>query len=241
MTYGLFITYGHPELMGMSSMAGDENGHRAIELMRMLPRLCRTRISRVRDLGPAEPVASVFQRALELSPNSADAHGWYAHLLVREGQYDEGFAEVETAIEIDPLAPGRRMGTAMNGLSSRRYDVVIREAQGALALQPTVDVSRFYEALAYLLTRRFDDCLNVLGDTFPGLRAMCQHSRGNETAAMQIIDSLKSALGSASEPRNQAEMVLYRDIAMFYAWVGNVGEALSWFEPAFAWSHNAVI
>ena len=160
--------------------------------------------------------------------------------MYKRQQYDEGFAEVETAIEIDPLAPGRRMGTAMNGLSSRRYDVVIREAQGALALQPTVDVSRFYEALAYLLTRRFDDCLNVLGDTFPGLRAMCQHSRGNETAAMQIIDSLKSALGSASEPRNQAEMVLYRDIAMFYAWVGNVGEALSWFEPAFAWSHNAV-
>ena len=128
----------------------------------------------------------------------------------------------------------------MNGLAARRYDVVIREAQGALALQPTVDVSRFYEALAYLLTRRFDDCLNVLGDTFPGLRAMCQHSRGNEAEAMQIVDSLKSALGSASEPRNQAEMVLYRDIAMFYAWVGNVGEALSWFEPAFAWSHNAI-
>jgi len=57
---------------------------------------------------------------------------------------------------------------------------------------------------------------------------------------MQIVDSLKSALGSASEPRNQTEMVLYRDIAMFYAWIGNVGEALSWFEPAFAWSHNAI-
>ena len=242
MTYGLFITYGHPELNGYELYGrGMKMANRAIELDEDAAEAYAARgFLGLRDLGPAEPVASDFQRALELSPNSADAHGWYAHLLVREGQYDEGFAEVETAIEIDPLAPGRRMGTAMNGLSSRRYDVVIREAQGALALQPTVDVSRFYEALAYLLTRRFDDCLNVLGDTFPGLRAMCQHSRGNETAAMQIIDSLKSALGSASEPRNQAEMVLYRDIAMFYAWVGNVGEALSWFEPAFAWSHNAV-
>ena len=242
MTYGMFITYGHPELNGYELHGrGMKMANRAIELDEDAAEAYAARgFLGLRDLGPAEPVASDFQRALELSPNSADAHGWYAHLLVREGQYDEGFAEVETAIEIDPLAPGRRMGTAMNGLSSRRYDVVIREAQGALALQPTVDVSRFYEALAYLLTRRFDDCTNVLGDAFPGLRAMCQHSRGNEAEAMQIIDSLKSALGSASEPSNQAEMVLYRDIAMFYAWVGNVGEALSWFEPAFAWSHNAV-
>ena len=242
MTYGLFITYGHPELNGYELYGrGMRMANRAIELDEDAAEAYAARgFLGLRDLGPAEPVASDFQRALELSPNSADAHGWYAHLFIREGQDEEGLAASEMAIEIDPLAPGRRVGSAWNGLSARRYDVVIREAQRALALQPTVDVSRFYEALAYLLTRRFDDCLNVLGDTFPGLRAMCQHSRGNEDAAMQIVDSLKSALGSASEPRNQAEMVLYRDIAMFYAWVGNVGEALSWLEPAFAWSHNAV-
>ena len=242
MTYGLFITYGHPELNGYELYGrGMRMANRAIELDEDAAEGYAAR-GYIGNEGnaPADLVEADLERALELSPNSSDARGWYGHFLVREGRDEEGIAASEMAIEIDPLAPGRRIGTAMNGLSARRYDVVIREAQGALALQPTVDVSRFYEALAYLLTRRFDDCLNVLGDTFPGLRAMCQHSRGNEDAAMQIVDSLKSALGSASEPRNQAEMVLYRDIAMFYAWVGNVGEALSWFEPAFAWSHNAV-
>ena len=63
--------------------------------------------------GRYEPTASDFERALELSPNSADAHGWYAHLLVREGHDDEAFAENEMAIEIDPLAPGRRMGLSL--------------------------------------------------------------------------------------------------------------------------------
>lgn len=64
------------------------------------------------------------------------------------------------------------MGTAMDGLTARRHDVVVRQAQGALALHPNVTVSSFDEGLAYLLRRQFDDCLEVLGDAFPGLRAM---------------------------------------------------------------------
>ena len=49
-----------------------------------------------------------------------------------------------------------------------------------------------------------------------------------------------SSWASSGQPGSQAEMALYRDLAMFYAWVGNVAETLSWLEPAFAWSHNAV-
>ena len=101
-------------------------------------------------------------------------------------------------------------------------------------------VPRFLQALAHLLARRLDDCLNVLGNAFPGVRAMCQHSQGDEAAAIQVVDSLRSTVGSGSEPENHEEMVLYRDISMFYAWIGNAGESLSWLERAFSWSHNAI-
>ena len=57
---------------------------------------------------------------------------------------------------------------------------------------------------------------------------------------MEMLDSFKSALGSASEPSNREEMLSYRDIAMFYAWIGEVDEALDWLDRAFLWSHNAV-
>ena len=117
---------------------------------------------------------------------------------------------------------------------------MIRETQGALALQPTVDASRFYQALAYLFTRRFDDCTNVLGDAFPGVRTMCQHSRGNEEGVIQIVDSLKSTLESSNEPAGHAESVLYRDIAMFYAWIGNAEESLDWLERVSSWSHTLI-
>lgn len=57
---------------------------------------------------------------------------------------------------------------------------------------------------------------------------------------MQSVDSWKSALRSVAEPSNHAEMVSHRDIATFYAWVGDVDEALAWMERAFTWSHNPV-
>ena len=242
MTYGLFTIYGHPELDGYELYGrGMAMANRAVELDQDAAEAYLSRAGLLlRGFAPAEPVASDFQRALELSPNSTDAHGWYAHLLIREGQEEEGLAETQMAIEIDPLAPGRRNGAALDGLGARRYDFAATAAQQALALEPTLAVPRFLQALAHLLARRLDDCLNVLGDAFPGVRAMCQHSRGDETTAMQVVDSLKNALGPGNEPQNHEEMVLYRDISMFYGWIGDPDESLAWLERAFSWSHNAI-
>tara|TARA_B100001179_G_C18233326_1_gene250915 strand:- start:101 stop:394 length:294 start_codon:yes stop_codon:yes gene_type:complete len=57
---------------------------------------------------------------------------------------------------------------------------------------------------------------------------------------MQVVDSLKNALGPGNEPQNHEEMVLYRDISMFYGWIGDPDESLAWLERAFSWSHNAI-
>ena len=242
MAYGLLITYGHPELNGYDLYGlGMGMANRAIELDEDAAEAYAARgYLETKALSPAEPIEADFQRALELSPNSADAHGWYGHLLVREGQHDEASAQAGKALEIDPLHPGKRYGAAFDAIASDRYDFVIREAQRAVALEPTLTVPYFLHALANLLDGRPDDCLNVLGDLSPGIRAMCQHSRGEVSRSMQMLDSLKSTLGSTNEPASHAEMLSYRDIAMFYAWVGDVDETLDWMERAVSWSHLAV-
>ena len=242
MAYGLFVTWGHPELNGYELYGrGMRMANRAIELDEDAAEAYFARgYMEHMALSPAEPIEADFQRALELSPNSSDAHGWYAHFLVREGQHDEALAENEMAIEIDPLAPGRRMGAALGALGSRRNNVAATAAQRGLALGPTLELGRYLEALAHLLARKLDDCLNILGDRYPGVRAMCQYSQGDEAAALQVIDSLKNTVSSTSVPQNHSEMLSYREIAMFYAWVGNVDETLEWLERAFAWSPYAV-
>ena len=242
MAYGLFVAWGHPELNGYELYGrGMRMANQAIELDNDAAEGYAARgYLETNAFGRYELTASDFERALELSPNSADAHGWYAHLLVREGHDDEALAENEMAIEIDPLAPGRRMGAALGAISSRRNNAAATAAQRGLALGPTLELGRYIEALAHLLARKLDDCLNVLGDRYPGVGAMCQHSQGDEAAALQVIDSLKNTVSSTSEPQNHSEMLSYRELAMFYAWVGNVDESLAWLERAFSWSHNAI-
>lgn len=51
-----------------------------------------------------------LKRAVELNPNYAYAHLWYAHLLAMVGRTDEALVAATRAIEIDPLTPDVQAG-----------------------------------------------------------------------------------------------------------------------------------
>lgn len=51
-----------------------------------------------------------FKQAVELNPNYANAHQWYAQLLAMVGRNDEALAEAKRAVEIDPLSPDIQAG-----------------------------------------------------------------------------------------------------------------------------------
>lgn len=52
------------------------------------------------DWGESE---THFKRALELDPESAQAHAFYAHLLSNIGRHEEALAQIKRAREIDPI------------------------------------------------------------------------------------------------------------------------------------------
>ena len=45
-----------------------------------------------------------YRRAIQLDPNYATAHHWYAELLAYRGRFDEAFARIERARQLDPLS-----------------------------------------------------------------------------------------------------------------------------------------
>ncbi|MEE8426736.1 MAG: winged helix-turn-helix domain-containing protein [Woeseiaceae bacterium] len=54
----------------------------------------------------AEQAQEYFLKAIELSPNYATAHDWYAWTVLRgNARYEEALVHIRKAIELDPMAP----------------------------------------------------------------------------------------------------------------------------------------
>jgi tetratricopeptide (TPR) repeat protein len=51
-----------------------------------------------------EAAEIAHQRALELAPDSARAHGWYGGYLTRKGEVDRGIREIQLALSLDPIS-----------------------------------------------------------------------------------------------------------------------------------------
>ena len=77
-----------------------------------------------------------FLRAIDLNPNDAIAHQFYAQLLSNSLRHDEAIAEIERARAIDPLAPTMHTFAAMMYSFVGRYDVGFAAVRHALTLDP---------------------------------------------------------------------------------------------------------
>jgi serine/threonine-protein kinase len=187
-----------------------------------------------RSSGPAEPIAADFKRAVELRPNSADVHQWYAGFLAREGRYDEAFAEAERAVALDPLALGTRITLSSLGLAARRYVVAEREAARTTALEPSLTRVSALQGLGNLLSGRPDRCAALPLGPYVGVRALCLHSLGRVREASQIADSLRARFTAGTRGDSVVNPVLAAwGLADYYAWTGNAEESLAWLERAY--------
>jgi TolB-like protein/DNA-binding winged helix-turn-helix (wHTH) protein len=101
-----------------------------------------------------------FQRAIELNPNYATAHQWYAQCLALQGRFSEALAHSERARALDPLSTIVVADHAVILYFARQYERAIDASHTVLAMEPSsgrvplvpslVQKGRAPEALAYL-------------------------------------------------------------------------------------------
>lgn len=87
-----------------------------------------------------------FQRAIELNPNYATAHHWYAEHLTWLGRFDEALQESERARQLDPLS---LIIAADNGAIlyySRQYDRAIAQFLAVREMDPNFPRSYLIDA-----------------------------------------------------------------------------------------------
>jgi len=102
-----------------------------------------------------------YRLAIQLNPNYATAHHWYAEFLGLQGRFDESFAEMARARQLDPLSLIMDADYGAILYFAREYDRAIEQFRAVLEMEPDfprahmviyafVEKGQFAEALAEL-------------------------------------------------------------------------------------------
>jgi TolB-like protein len=91
-----------------------------------------------------------FKRALELNPNNAQAHQWYADYLLAMGRFDESLAEIERARALDPLSIFINWDVGRVLYHAGRFDESLAEFRKTLVLNENFARTHWYLVRVYL-------------------------------------------------------------------------------------------
>jgi tetratricopeptide (TPR) repeat protein len=101
-----------------------------------------------------------FRRAIQLDPQYATAHQWYAEFLSWQGRFDEAFAESKQARQLDPLSLIIAGDYASILYLSRQYDSTVKQWRSVLELDPNYDRARDVMIPAFLQLGRYDEAVD---------------------------------------------------------------------------------
>lgn len=175
-----------------------------------------------------------FRRAIELNPNYATGHHWYAEHLAWRGRFDEALRESERARQLDPLS---LIIAADNGAIlyySRQYDRAIAQFKVVRELDPDFPRGAVIFC-AYMQKGMFEEARAVMDK--PGVNpwqlsnmAYLYGRAGESAKARQKIKELLEL--------NQRQPVDPMIVAQAYVGIGNNDEAIAWLEKAYTQHSN---
>jgi len=139
-----------------------------------------------------------FRRSIELNPNYATAHHWYAEYLAWQGRYDEAFREIELARQLDPLSLIIRTDRGVFHYFAHRYDEAIAELQEVVEMEPDFPRAPML-ALALAQKGRYPEALEIVekharsdySSWTEVLRAYLNGRAGNQKLAEEALAKLR--------------------------------------------------
>lgn len=174
-----------------------------------------------------------FKRAIELNPDSGDAHGYYSWFLPPMGRNDEAVAEAERALRIDPISTGLNGNLGSVLVFTHQWDKAIEQLRTAIDLDDGYwfdycFLGRAYEQKGKLpeAIATFQRGLTLEGNTelWSGL-GHAYAASGNKAEAQKVLDHLKElSTHSYVAPYN---------VAVIYVGLGEKDEAFVWLNRAY--------
>ena len=174
-----------------------------------------------------------FKRSIELNPNYATAHQWYAEYLTTMGRADEARAEMKRAQELDPASLPISVAMAATQYYARQYDQAIEQCHRAILMD-----SQFIGAHVFL--GRALEQKGSYAEAVAELQQALKLSQGDSTELAALGQAYAQSGDSAQakktlkelEQRSTRTYVQPMWIAAIYAALGDKDEATQWLRQA---------
>jgi len=173
-----------------------------------------------------------YERALELNPNSTDAHKYYGLFLASRERFDQAIAEAKKALELDPLSIAVNIVAGFICLFVDRMDDALGLVQQMIELDPNAPQGYWVGGSLLMANGRYEEAVGplkkslTLGDNQMALAKLgCAYGlAGRHDEALKILDQLfEMRARQYAAPFNMARV---------YAGLGDNDKAFEWMEKA---------
>ena len=175
-----------------------------------------------------------FERALELSPNYAEAHHWYAIYLANLGRHEQADQEARRAVELDPLSLLMNMTPALNYYLARQYDRAIAQLQRVIEMEPNFVAARSVLGSVLVQKELYEEALAE----YEKVLELTKGVAVVETSVKAIMAHAYARWGKRSEALKLLEEVTVAGTASPYS-IAGIYAALGEGDAAFAWLNQA--
>jgi serine/threonine protein kinase/Tfp pilus assembly protein PilF len=178
-----------------------------------------------------------FQRALEISPNYANAHHWYGLFLCWDARPSEGLAHLRRAVELDPLNLQYNTNLGQGLGNARQYDASVEQLKKTLEMDPNYAQAVAQLSREYFLMGKYDLWLETRKKSMILFQRPDESAIAEEVARIYSKSGLRAALLREIEMRKQLVGRRYvdpTDIAYLYAAVGDKEQTFVWLDKAVA-------
>lgn len=175
-----------------------------------------------------------YRTALELNPNYARGHQWYADLLAALKRSGAAAEEMNRALELDPLSLTINMELAWIHYMARDYSRAIEQSLKTLEIEPSFSPAYHVLGLAKEQTGDLEEAVAACakahqysGDNPISLAALghTHASAGCRPEARKLLAKLKARAGKGYVPPYS--------LALISAGLGDREQALGWLEKAY--------
>jgi eukaryotic-like serine/threonine-protein kinase len=197
----------------------DEASRKALELDDTLPEAHTARAVVLANEGKWNDTEKEFRRAIELNPNDATAHYFYAFIfLMPQNRIEESLEEFRKALSLDPLSGIVNVNYGLTLMVAHRTPEAIAQMQKVLERDPAFAPANYYLSQVYASTGRYAEAVSELkkiaSPPIPG----------------SFSGDAQGYLKLALDPRMGTPTL----VAVVYALMGNRDKTFEYLEKAYA-------